>query len=154
MTTEHLLRELADRAELTDLVARHGRWIDEGRWDETDRIFTPDVITRSPRGEAHGFDELLALVRRGHDKFERTVHFKSNLVIDLDGDTASVRINDLAVFVVDDANVSLAAGTARYEARRTENGWRVSALEIAPAALTESVARADIAAQVASANRS
>lgn len=30
-STETLIRELADRAELADLVARHSLWIDEGR---------------------------------------------------------------------------------------------------------------------------
>lgn len=49
--TETLIRELADRAELADLVARHSLWVDEGRWDETDRLFTEDVVVKSLRGE-------------------------------------------------------------------------------------------------------
>ncbi|GAA2300617.1 hypothetical protein GCM10009853_066260 [Glycomyces scopariae] len=143
-TTEQLLRDLADRAELADLVARHSVWIDEGRWDETDRIFTADVTTVSPRGTAHGTDELLALVKKGHDVFAQTVHNKANVVIDLDGDTATVRATDLALFVVDDTAVSLAAGIAHYEARRTGAGWRISGLRIAPAALTANIDRAAI----------
>jgi len=144
MSTETLIRELADRAELADLVARHSLWIDEGRWDETDRIFTEDVAVKSPRGEARGIEALLALVQRGHDTFARTLHAKSNLVIDLEGDTAAVRAHDLAVFVVDDASVAVAAGVAHYGARRTADGWRFSSLEIAPVALTANLERAQL----------
>ncbi|GAA1676355.1 hypothetical protein GCM10009830_23790 [Glycomyces endophyticus] len=143
-TAEQLVRELADRAELADLVARHSVWIDEARWHETDRIFTADVTTRSPRGEARGVDQLLALVARGHDTFAQTVHNKANVVIDLDGDTAAVRATDVALFVVDDATVSLAAGVARYGMRRTGAGWRIADLEIAPAALTAPIDRASL----------
>jgi hypothetical protein len=143
-STDTLIRELADRAELADLVARHSVWIDEGRWDETDRIFTRDVAVKSPRGEARGTDELLALVKRGHDAFAQTVHNKANLVIDLDGDTAAVRAHDIALFVVDESSTALAAGIAHYRARRTADGWRFTGLEIVPAALTAHIARASL----------
>jgi ketosteroid isomerase-like protein len=142
VSIETTLRDLADRAELTDLVARHSRWIDESRWDETGRIFTEDVVTESPRGEARGVEALLALVAKGHDTFARTLHHKSNLVIDLDGDTAAVRAHDLAVFVVDDESVALAAGVAHYGARRTGDGWRFASLRIEPVALTANLDRA------------
>lgn len=39
-STEPLIRALADRPELADLVARPSLWIDEGRYGETDRLFT------------------------------------------------------------------------------------------------------------------
>ncbi|WP_112134197.1 nuclear transport factor 2 family protein [Glycomyces dulcitolivorans] len=143
-TTDTLVRTLADHVELADLVARHTLWIDESRWDETGRIFTEDVAVRSPRGEARGFDELLALVNKGHDRFARTVHNKSNVVIDLDGDTAKVRAHDLGVFVIDDATIAAAAGIHHYTARRTADGWRFDGLEIEPVALTAPIDRAAI----------
>jgi hypothetical protein len=143
-STDTLIRALADRAELEDLVARHSVWVDEARWDETDRLFTEDVTVKSPRGEARGFDQLLALVKQGHDAFAKTVHNKSGLVIDLDGDTARVRAHDLALFVVDERSAAIAGGVHHYEARRTADGWRFSALEIVPAALTANIDRAAI----------
>ncbi|THV42705.1 nuclear transport factor 2 family protein [Glycomyces buryatensis] len=141
-TTEAMILDLTDRAELADLVARHSLWVDEARWDETDRIFTDDVAVKSPRGEARGTEELLALVRKGQDTFAATLHLKSNLVIDLDGDTAKVHAHDIAVFAIDDRTEAVAAGISRYEARRTDEGWRVSRLEIEPIALTEAIDRA------------
>ncbi|TLF77659.1 nuclear transport factor 2 family protein [Nocardia cyriacigeorgica] len=140
-TTDVLIRELADRAELADLVARHSLWVDEGATD-TDRLFTDDVVVNSPRGQAHGIAALEALVRSGHDTYARTLHNKSNLVIDIDGDTATVRAHDLAVFVIDDSTEAVAAGIHRYRARRTPAGWRFDALDVLPVALTEALSRA------------
>ncbi|MET8354629.1 MULTISPECIES: nuclear transport factor 2 family protein [unclassified Micromonospora] len=141
-STETLIRALADRAELADLVARHSLWIDEGRYGETDRLFTEDVVVKSPRGEARGIGALIELVRSGHDTYARTLHSKSNLVIEVDGETATVRAHDIAVFVVDDKTEAIAAGFHRYGARRTEDGWRFDHLVVTPVALTEALGRA------------
>lgn len=140
-SAEPLIRDLADRAELADLVARHSLWIDENRWNETDRLFTDDVIVTSPRGQAHGIAELLALVRKGHDAYTRTMHNKANLVIEVDGETATVRAHDLAIFVLDDTTEAIAAAIHHYGARRTEAGWRFDRLDITPVALTEAIGR-------------
>jgi hypothetical protein len=140
--TETLIRELADRAALEDLVARHTLWIDEARWDETDRIFTDDIVTTSLRGEANGIEALIALVDKGHDTIPRTLHNKTNIVIDLDGDTAAVRAHDIGVFVYDDKTEAIAAGVHHYRARRTENGWRFDRLRVEPVALTTALDRA------------
>ena len=140
--TETLLRAVTDRAELADLVARHSLWIDERRYGETDRLFTEDVVVQSPRGEARGIGALVELVRRGHDAYARTLHTKANLVIDVDGDTATVRAHDIAVFVIDDTTEAVAAGFHQYGARRTEHGWRFDRLVVNPVALTEALERA------------
>ncbi|MFD2767211.1 nuclear transport factor 2 family protein [Micromonospora eburnea] len=140
-STETMIRALADRAELADLVVRHSLWIDEGRYDETDRLFTEDVVVNSPRGQAHGIQALIELVRSGHDTYARTLHSKSNLVIEVDGETATVRAHDIAVFVLDDRTEAIAAGIHRYGARRTEDGWRFDRLVVTPVALTEAIGR-------------
>jgi hypothetical protein len=141
-STETLIRALADRAELADMVARHSLWIDEGRYDETDRLFTEDVVVTSPRGEARGIAALIELARSGHDTYVRTLHSKSNLIIEVDGETATVRAHDIAVFVIDAKTEALATGIHRYGARRTEDGWRFDRLLITPVALTEAIGRA------------
>ncbi|AVH23677.1 nuclear transport factor 2 family protein [Nocardia cyriacigeorgica] len=140
-TTDALIRELADRAELSDLVARHSLWVDEGATG-TDRLFTDDVVVSSPRGQAHGIAALEALMRSGHGTYTQTLHNKSNVVVDIDGDTATVRAHDLAVFVIDDSAEAVAAGIHHYRARRTPAGWRFDSLDVVPVALTEPLARA------------
>ena len=140
--TDTLIRELADRSELTDLVSRHSLWIDEQRYDESDRLFTEDIEVTSRRGTAQGLEALIALARKGHDDFAETVHNKSNLVIEIDGDTATVRAHDLAVYVLDDKQEAIAAAVHHYRARRTAEGWRFDRLEVNPVALTASLDRA------------
>ncbi|OXM75203.1 nuclear transport factor 2 family protein [Amycolatopsis thermalba] len=140
--TETPIRALADRAELAELVARHSVWLDEGRYDETGRLFTEDVVVTSLRGEARGIEALVELARSGHDTYVRTLHSKANLVIDVDGDTATVRAHDIAVFVLDDKTEAVAAGVHHYRARRTAHGWRFDHLVITPVALTEALGRA------------
>ena len=140
--TETLIRALADRAELADLVARHSLWIDEGRYDETDRLFTEDVVVTSPRGEARGIEALIELAHSGHDTYVRTLHNKTNLVIEVDGDTAAVRAHDIAVFVIDDKTEAIAAAFHLYGARRTEHGWRFDHLVVTSVAMTEALDRA------------
>lgn len=140
-STDILIRELADRAELADLVARHSLWIDERRFDETDQLFTDGVVVESMRGRATGIDELHRLVGAGHDHYRRTLHSKGNIIIELSGDTATVRAHDIAVFILDDKSEAIAAGRHRYEARRTEKGWCFTHLEVQPFALTEALGR-------------
>jgi ketosteroid isomerase-like protein len=141
-STETLIRELADRADLADLVARHSLWIDESRYDETGRLFTDDVVVTSRRGEARGTEALIAAARSAHDQYPKTMHSKSNLLIEVDGDVASVRAHDLAVYVLDDQTEAVAAAVHHYGARRTQDGWRFSHLDVTPVALTEALARA------------
>ncbi|GAB3656837.1 nuclear transport factor 2 family protein [Glycomyces tarimensis] len=140
--TDARIQDLADRAELADLVARHSLWIDERRYDESDRLFTDDVVVTSLRGEARGIGALVEMVRARHDDYVRTLHHKSNLVIDLDGESATVRAHDIAVFVFDDTTEAVAAAIHHYGARRTEAGWRFSSLKIEPVALTAGLDRA------------
>jgi hypothetical protein len=141
-STETQMRDLADRAELADLVARHSLWIDEARYDQTGRLFTEDIVVTSRRGEARGPEALIAAARSAHDQYARTMHSKSNLVIELDGDVASVQASDLAVYLLDDKTEAIAAAVHHYGARRTPDGWRFDRLDVTPVALTEALGRA------------
>ncbi|MEV3937414.1 nuclear transport factor 2 family protein [Glycomyces sp. NPDC049804] len=125
------IRDLTDRAALEQLVNRHSRWIDEHRFDETDQLFTTDVHVASPLGEARGIDELNALAASGDPHQEATLHSKSGALIDIDGDTATLRTNDIAILLHAD-KAGIAAAVHHYEAVRTEQGWRFSKLRIQP----------------------
>ncbi len=45
---------LEDRFELTELVSRLGRFLDERRWDEAPALFTADATASTPGGTAQG----------------------------------------------------------------------------------------------------
>lgn len=132
MTT---FQELADRADLADLLVRQGRWLDERRFDESASIFTEDASARTAGGQVQGRAALTEQARRNHVRFARTQHVTSNVGIDLAGDTATVRANLVATFVrePEDTEPTLVIGERyRFSAVRTPDGWRFSSVEATP----------------------
>ncbi|MER7917427.1 MULTISPECIES: nuclear transport factor 2 family protein [unclassified Streptomyces] len=129
--TRRQLRALTDRAEITDLMDRYLRSLDDGEFDEEwARAFhTEDVTAEMPIGTVHGRAALLAHVRRGMALFDRTVHLGTNTVVEIDGDRATARGAQLNTHVLADGSggVFVSAGHADTALVRTADGWRISA---------------------------
>ncbi|MFF4357114.1 nuclear transport factor 2 family protein [Streptomyces sp. NPDC001604] len=125
------LQALTDRAEITDLLDRYLRSLDEGVFDEEwARTFhTEGVTAEMPIGTVHGRDALLARVRQGMALFDRTVHMGTNAIIEIEGDRATTRSAQLSTHVLADGtgSVFISAGHADAELVRTAEGWRISA---------------------------
>ncbi|MER5885484.1 nuclear transport factor 2 family protein [Streptomyces sp. NPDC001941] len=124
----HDVRHLLDRAEITDLFDGYLRSLDDREFDEAwaARHFTPDARTRTPAGDVHGRDAVLANVRTALALFDRTVHFGSNYVIDIDGDRATLRGNQLSTHVLaGGGGLFLSGGRTENELVRTDAGWRL-----------------------------
>ncbi|WP_241777607.1 nuclear transport factor 2 family protein [Streptomyces sp. CT34] len=125
------LQHLIDRAEITDLLNRYLRSLDEGIFDEAwARAFhTEEVTAVMPVGTVHGRDALLASVGQAMALFDRTVHLGTNAVIDIDGDRATARGAQLSTHVLADGSEDLfiSAGHADNELVRPPDGWRISA---------------------------
>jgi SnoaL-like domain len=130
MTDTTLLHDLNDRREITDLVSRLGLWLDEGRFDEAPTILTQDVAVSTPGGQAQGIERVIAQARRNH-QHPHLQHVITNVLVDLDGDSAAVRAN-LVVTFADDAISSQQGERYRFEAVRTADGWRLSRVEVEP----------------------
>jgi 3-phenylpropionate/cinnamic acid dioxygenase small subunit len=130
MTDPTLIHDLTDRREITDLVSRLGLWLDEGRFDEAPSILIDDVTVDTPGGHAEGIEHVIAQARRNH-QHAHLQHVITNVLIDLDGDRATVRAN-LVVTFADDAVTSQQGERYRFEAVRTPDGWRLSQVEVAP----------------------
>jgi hypothetical protein len=133
---------LVDRAEISDLIDRFSRDLDDytldGRpfdvaWVRS--YFTDDASVEYPVGSATGAESIAALIDgRGMAPFQRTQHVTTNYVVDLDGDRASVRFNLIATHVhAEDVRQRLGEGAgARFtvgdyyegETVRTAAGWR------------------------------
>jgi hypothetical protein len=137
------LQELADRADLADLLARHGLWLDEQRFGDADTIFTEEATVHTQSGRAQGLEALTAQARRVHADFAAIQHLTSGVLIDIDGDRATVRANLIVIFVGETAPEPAAAVGERYrfEAVRTSRGWRFSRLESTPVWRTGDTAR-------------
>jgi hypothetical protein len=70
------------------------------------------------------------------------MHTKTNLIIDLNGDTATMRAHDVGVFALDNEKEAISAAIQQYTARRTNTGWRINTLTITPVALSAPLPRA------------
>ena len=128
------VQEMTDRHAITDLVSRLGLWLDEMRFDDPRSLFTEEVTVATLGGQAEGIDRAVAQARRNH-AVERLQHVITNVLIDLDGDRATVGANLVVTFVprADDPASQFALGERyRFEAVRTAQGWRLSRVEIRP----------------------
>ncbi|MEU1962309.1 nuclear transport factor 2 family protein [Nocardia sp. NPDC019304] len=132
------LRELMDRQEITALVDRLGRALDEGRFDDLRAIYTPGATAKTPGGTAEGRDALIAQASCNHGEHLRIQHVVGNVLIDLHGDTAEVRANLIATFALATSDgtppppVYTLGEVYRFDAVRTGEGWRLSRVQTTP----------------------
>ncbi|WP_051020573.1 nuclear transport factor 2 family protein [Nocardia araoensis] len=132
------MRELLDRQQITALVDRLGRALDEGRFEDLRAIYTPDATAKTPGGTAEGRDALIAQASRNHAEHLRIQHVIGNVLIDLRGDTAEVRANLIATFALAASGgtvpqpVPTLGEVYRFDAVRTGEGWRLSRVATTP----------------------
>ena len=117
-----------DRHDITDLISRLGRWLDDKRFDEARAILTEDVTVRTPGGQAEGIERAVAQASRNHQV--PTQHLITNVLVDLDGDTATATANLLVAFAGD--TLDLQGERYSFGATRTADGWRLSRIEVTP----------------------
>jgi hypothetical protein len=123
--------EMIDRAEIADLTARLGACLDEHRFDDLRALFTEDATASTPGGTAEGRDAVIAQATRNHAAYDHVHHLITNVLVDLDGDEATVRANLVATFVRDSPELVLGA-IYRFGARRTAAGWRLAGVRVEP----------------------
>ena len=122
------LQEISDRMEISDLLASYSAAIDGSRWDDLDRIFTPDaVIDYTEMGGIRGSlaeqKEFLAAAMPGFAGFQ---HLTATSTFDIDGDVARVRTICFNPMVVTDEQQVLFCGLwYRDVLVRTPDGWRI-----------------------------
>lgn len=124
---------LSDRLDITDLFARWARLLEEKRWDDADTVFSDDVVLHTPRvGESaiHGLADAVAYLHQVSAVGDgRSQHFTTDILIDVDRDTASATANSLVYFYREGEAASMSSGLRlTYEAVRTPKGWRFSEL--------------------------
>ena len=127
------LQELIERSEITELVSRLGLWLDEKRWDEARSVLTEDATAKTSGGSVVGVDGVSEQARRNH--VVRTHHVITNVLIELDGDRATVGANLIATFVggPDGSGPHSHRGERyHFEAVRTPEGWRLAHVEATP----------------------
>jgi ketosteroid isomerase-like protein len=128
--------ELADRAELTDLVARLSRWLDSPPYDvaRAAGLYAPHVVAHTVGGTLRGRDAVLAHLNGSRPAGERTQHFHTDLLIAPDGDRAEITAHELVLFFREGAPPHRRAGVrVAYAAERGRDGWRLAGVRVTPA---------------------
>ncbi|MBB1254592.1 nuclear transport factor 2 family protein [Streptomyces alkaliterrae] len=128
------VRELGDRAAITEVCDRYVNRLDSDRHNDTwfDSVFTEDVHLTFPFGEYKGFDGLAGFQQMARTTFERTHHLAANHRVELypdgDEDRARVRAHLMAIHVrkreEPDAHFDI-GGHYDAEFVRTPVGWRI-----------------------------
>lgn len=87
------LQEISDRLEIQQLLIDYSTAIDRRRFDDLDRVFTPDAYIdyRVFGGVAGTYPEVKAWLAEILPNFPVYAHMLGNMDIRIDGDTASSR---------------------------------------------------------------
>jgi SnoaL-like domain len=133
-------QQIADRQAIADLIARVGVMLDEKRFEQAPSILADDVTVQTPGGSSRGREAVMAQAERTHTV--TTQHLITDVLIELDGDTAQARANQVATFAPDRPGARLVVngveqadpyltigGLYRFGAVRTAAGWRVTRIE-------------------------
>ena len=124
---------LLDRAEIGDLLHEFARRLDAGEWDGYAATFAPDGVFELPWAKRTGRDEIAAAAKADLERFDAVMHYSTNHVIEIDGDTARTRSYLVGVHVADKAEPAVhadAGGWYDCELRRTGEGWRFTNVRV------------------------
>jgi len=121
-----LLRWLADRAEITELISAYAHTVDSRDWAAWQNLFTMDAYFEG-RFEHLDKSELAGALESLFRDYPVTVHNMSSLAITIDGDTAHTRFYLYAIHLRrEDEPFKHADVGGWYECdvRRTPDGWK------------------------------
>lgn len=123
------LQEISDRLEIQQLLVDYATAIDQRRFDDLDRIFTPDAYIdyRAMGGIDGVFPDVKAWLSSVLPNFPAYYHLLGNFDIRLDGDTARGRtmcFNPMQFSV--DGQILFCALWYDDEFLRTPGGWRMT----------------------------
>ncbi|GAA3562402.1 nuclear transport factor 2 family protein [Nonomuraea rosea] len=131
-------QEVADRLEITGLLARYTHAIDSGRWDLLDEVFSADaVIDYSSAGGIRGTrDEVKAWLADVLAHWPGRLHLIGSPTIDFDGDgeaRVSAPFTDTLaptrdMVAADTEGFLHGGGWYHHRLRRTADGWRSAEL--------------------------
>jgi uncharacterized protein (TIGR02246 family) len=85
---------MSDKDEIRELLARYCFALDGDRFEEMAALFTPDGVWETAFGTGTGRAGIVAQARSiATGVRPKRVHLTTNIVIELDGDTATARSN-------------------------------------------------------------
>lgn len=131
---ERRLRELEDREEIREVIARYGFTADLGHDEEYVAQYTEDGEYDTGKGHHRGHHELYEFIHSpegGHKKYVEgrgSQHTSHNLYIRIDGDTAWAECYSVVFVRTGPENDAFGVHTAAYnhwDFRRVDGRWRI-----------------------------
>ena len=124
------LEEISDRLEIQQLLIDYSTAIDKRRFDDLDRVFTPDAYIdyRAMGGIDGRFPEVKAWLAQVLPNFPAYGHMLGNFDVRIEGDTAISRtfcFNPM-VFAGEKNQIMLCGLWYDDEFVRTAEGWRMN----------------------------
>ena len=124
------LQEISDRFEIQQLMIDYSTAIDSRRFDDLDRLFTPDAfIDYSASGGTQGrFPEVKAWLADILPRFPAYVHLLGNFDLKIDGDAATGRTMCFNPMVLSEEPKQVLYCGIWYvdEFVRTADRWRIA----------------------------
>jgi hypothetical protein len=124
------LEEVSDRFEIQQLLIDYSTAIDKRRFDDLDRVFTPDAYIdyRAMGGIDGRFPEVKAWLAQVLPNFPAYAHMLGNFDVRIDGDAASSRTICFNPMVLGGEKNQILYCGLWYEDEfiRTPEGWRMS----------------------------
>jgi hypothetical protein len=124
------LEEISDRLEIQQLLVAYSTAIDRRRFDDLDRVFTPDahIDYRAMGGIDGVYPEVKAWLAEVLPNFPAYAHMLGNFDIRIDGDTAYSRTICFNPMVVGGDQQQVLFCGLWYDDQfvRTAGGWRMT----------------------------
>jgi len=139
MTTEGQIKNHFERAQISHLLIRYFRAVDDKRLDIEiiEATFTNDAhIVRRNGSALVGHNDILEGQKKSFARFKATHHVTADYIIDINDNTATIQTNLTAMhlWADDDDNPALnnkhflAGGILIAKAVKADNSWRICEL--------------------------
>ena len=124
---------LEDKDAIRELMAAYAQALDACRFADVAACFAPDGEWSTDYGAARGPAEIEAFIRgivpvKGEGPQRK--HYITNIIIKVDGETASAVSDYLIVREADGGLIPVMGGTYRDKFVKTPAGWRFSRKEL------------------------
>lgn len=107
--------------------------LDDHRFDDLPDLYTESVQARTVMGDLTGRDSVVATARQFHEPFAVLQHLVTGVIIDEDGDEATVRANVISIFGNDAHELAFEGGSVwRGKLHRNADRWRVAEFSLEP----------------------
>ena len=131
-TIEQRVQQLEDREEIRELIAKYCHGVDGRDEDLFMSIWSEDAkyLIGAQFGDHIGIDAIREILHGLWGAFTEMHHWATNVVIELDGDTAKARVNADVTGTDTKGRALMFAATYTDELRRIDGRWKFTVRDI------------------------